>query len=312
MLGLSTICILTDIHPGVWDDFGRFRASKGFCANSHPRTTHLNSTSQGHHYKLAPLCENYPLNQDSTRPSGTEKVPQRTFATKILPNFRVNFLVQFASKPLLYWVVPSNCSENSLVLFVRFFGFGVLFPPLSMCWVYAVFCRDEAISVISEDNATSIVCSAFTASTGSRSATASSDVGNLDACSMLFSVCMVVSVSCVNPHFCAGFYIFQSVQIREKRLSCSLLQQIVGISHSVAGLGQAGGRGPRQRKGRTRTSAQRRASILRQVRPPPSFACCHVIQEWPRQTKPKKGQLMNFSQGAFRNKSSICESCLFS
>ena len=58
--------------------------------------------------------------------SGTEKVPQRTFATKTSPNFRVNFLVQFASKPLFYWVVPSNCSENSLVLFVRSFGFGVL------------------------------------------------------------------------------------------------------------------------------------------------------------------------------------------
>ena len=31
---------------------------------------------------------------------GTEKVPQRTFATKILPNIRVNFLVRFASNPL--------------------------------------------------------------------------------------------------------------------------------------------------------------------------------------------------------------------
>ena len=62
--------------------------------------------------------------------SGTEKVPQRTCATKILPNFRVNFLVRFASKPWFYWVVPSNCSDNSLVLFVRFFGFGVLFLPL--------------------------------------------------------------------------------------------------------------------------------------------------------------------------------------
>ena len=59
--------------------------------------------------------------------SGTEKVPQRTSATKILPNFRVNFLARFASKPLFYWVVPSNCSENYLVLFVRFFDFGVLF-----------------------------------------------------------------------------------------------------------------------------------------------------------------------------------------
>ena len=33
--------------------------------------------------------------------SGTEKVPQRTFATKISPNFRVNFLARFASKTLV-------------------------------------------------------------------------------------------------------------------------------------------------------------------------------------------------------------------
>ena len=58
--------------------------------------------------------------------SGTEKVPRRTFATKISPNFRVNFLVRFASTPLFYWVVPSTCSDNSLVLFVRFFRLGVL------------------------------------------------------------------------------------------------------------------------------------------------------------------------------------------
>ena len=62
---------------------------------------------------------------------GTEKVPQRNCVTKILPNVRVNFLVRFASEPLFYWVVtgnpPPNCSENSLVLFVRFFGFVGLF-----------------------------------------------------------------------------------------------------------------------------------------------------------------------------------------
>ena len=58
------------------------------------------------------------------------KVPQRTFVTKISPNVRVNFLARFASKPLFCWVVPSNCSDNSLVLFVRFCGFGVLFSLL--------------------------------------------------------------------------------------------------------------------------------------------------------------------------------------
>ena len=61
--------------------------------------------------------------------SGTEKVPQRTFAAK---NFQVNFLVRFASKPLLCWIVPLNGSENYLVLFVRFFGFGVLFWLLNV------------------------------------------------------------------------------------------------------------------------------------------------------------------------------------
>ena len=53
-------------------------------------------------------------------PSGTGKVPQRILCDKeIWPNFRVNFPVRFALKPLFYWVVPSNYSENSLV-FVRF------------------------------------------------------------------------------------------------------------------------------------------------------------------------------------------------
>ena len=38
--------------------------------------------------------------------------------TKILPNVRMNFLVQFASKPLCYWVMTGN----SLELFRKFFG----------------------------------------------------------------------------------------------------------------------------------------------------------------------------------------------
>ena len=45
--------------------------------------------------------------------AGTGKVSQRACATKILPNFRVN--------------VPSNCSDNSLVPFVRFLALGFLF-----------------------------------------------------------------------------------------------------------------------------------------------------------------------------------------
>ena len=39
--------------------------------------------------------------------------------------------------------------------------------------------------------------------------------------------------------------------------------------------------------------------------------CRRLRQEWPRQTKPKKGQFMNFSQGHSGTKVQ-CESCLFS
>ena len=49
---------------------------------------------------------------------GTEKVPQRNYVTKILPNVRVNFLVRFASNPLFYWVMAGN----PFGLFRKFFG----------------------------------------------------------------------------------------------------------------------------------------------------------------------------------------------
>ena len=50
--------------------------------------------------------------------SGTDKVPQRNYVTKILLNVRVNFLVRFASNPLYYWVMTGNPLE----LFRQFFG----------------------------------------------------------------------------------------------------------------------------------------------------------------------------------------------
>ena len=59
--------------------------------------------------------------EDDNPASWTEKVPQRTFATKILPNFQVNFVARFASKPLFYWVVALQ----------KFIGFEVLFRPLT-------------------------------------------------------------------------------------------------------------------------------------------------------------------------------------
>ena len=69
---------------------------------------------------------------------GQRRYPKELLATKILPNFRANFLVRFASKPLFYWIVPSNCSENSLVLFVLFFYVRVLFGSLPSCFLRQV------------------------------------------------------------------------------------------------------------------------------------------------------------------------------
>ena len=66
----------------------------------------------------------------------------RNLCNKDFAEHRVNFLVRFASKPLFYWVVPSNCSEISLVLFVRFFGFGVLFWLL----IILILGREKAIT----------------------------------------------------------------------------------------------------------------------------------------------------------------------
>ena len=86
----------------------------------------IQCTKHSVHLTENALCPEAPVLWES----GTEKVPQRTRATKILLNCQVNFLARFASKPLLHWVVPSSCSENDLVLSVRFFGFGVLFWPL--------------------------------------------------------------------------------------------------------------------------------------------------------------------------------------
>ena len=75
-------------------------------------------------------CSNFRVAQFRAVPvSGSPRLKIRNrkgtpknFATKISPNFRVNFLVRFASRLLFYWVAPSNCSENVLVLFVLFFG----------------------------------------------------------------------------------------------------------------------------------------------------------------------------------------------
>ena len=60
--------------------------------------------------------------------SGTEKVPQKNFCDKDLAGLLGElFGCDLPQNPLFYWVVPSNCSENSLVLFVRF------------CWVWGSF-----------------------------------------------------------------------------------------------------------------------------------------------------------------------------
>ena len=64
-------------------------------------------------------CGHTPLNPEVRDRVGVRKVHQfrdsktypNNFCDKDLPNFQVNFLLRFASKPLLYWAVLSNCSE---------------------------------------------------------------------------------------------------------------------------------------------------------------------------------------------------------
>ena len=65
-----------------------------------------------------------------TNSIGTEKVPQRNFVTKILPNIGVNFLVRSASKPLFYWIMTSNPLE----MFRKHFG-----AVRAIFWLYGSF-----------------------------------------------------------------------------------------------------------------------------------------------------------------------------
>ena len=60
---------------------------------------------------------------------GQKRYPKELLRQRFCRTFGRTFR-RFASKPLCYWVVPSNYSEISLVLFARFFGFGVLLWPL--------------------------------------------------------------------------------------------------------------------------------------------------------------------------------------
>ena len=66
-----------------------------------------------------------------------EKVPQRICATEILPNFRVSFLVRFASQPLFHWAVPSNYSDRENLNGHRYMATGsfpIVFAPFFACF----------------------------------------------------------------------------------------------------------------------------------------------------------------------------------
>ena len=64
--------------------------------------------------------------------SGTEKVPQRTCATEILPNIRVNFLVRFASRGLVLLGSALELFRNFFGAVRAIFGFGC-FLALEKC-----------------------------------------------------------------------------------------------------------------------------------------------------------------------------------
>ena len=51
-----------------------------------------------------------------------KKAPQRTFATKFLPNFRVNFRARFASKPLFFFFWGGGGEGSALESLRKFFG----------------------------------------------------------------------------------------------------------------------------------------------------------------------------------------------
>ena len=79
-------------------------------------TGHLIRRSPQHWQTRRRDCANFAFLRD--RKVTTKKLCDKDFAA-----LWVNSLVQFASKLFFYWVLPSNCSENSLVWFTRFFGF---------------------------------------------------------------------------------------------------------------------------------------------------------------------------------------------
>ena len=91
------------------------KRSKLSFSNNHDRRNITFSNLKAPNARASSFAETSPENRGQKLQHfewGTKTVQQRTFATKILPNFRVNFLARFASKPLFYWVVPSNCSEK--------------------------------------------------------------------------------------------------------------------------------------------------------------------------------------------------------
>ena len=58
---------------------------------------------------------------------GQKRYPKELLPQRFRRTFGVNFLVRFASKPLVLLGSALELFRNSLVLFVRSFGFGVLF-----------------------------------------------------------------------------------------------------------------------------------------------------------------------------------------
>ena len=66
------------------------------------------------------------------------RCPQRTFATKVPPNFPVNVLVRFASKPLFWWVMTGSPLE----FFRKFFG-----AVRALFWLWGSFLAPEILQL---------------------------------------------------------------------------------------------------------------------------------------------------------------------
>ena len=89
---------------------------------------------------------------------GQRRYPKELLRQSFRRTVAWTFWRDLPQNPCFIWIVPSNCSENSLVLFVRFLGFGILFWLLNLTFLsgngrpfrncFGVLCRLHCASIV--------------------------------------------------------------------------------------------------------------------------------------------------------------------